>query len=291
MLIHAASNRTNFETFVYDIEDKKIVGQLINGSPVTLIDRSKLLCVESVYAWSPLKERLVRLVGWISRGRIRLPRPSSQIQRYWLLDLEKHSASRMGDLPQRPQVTFQPSPDFHYGYTSLQGLGLERGVYCSDFKRGSIRKLDHLHGWPSGWWDQRNIMVLATNNHIVLHDVTTEKTSPLIGSERIATFLRDNMIAEDPAKARAFFIWTGRENHFYLTDTHQLACPGFMVIRSFMFGATGFGESASTERRTFNCSRHKIIADAPTGDGRRAKAEWTSTRRRPIATDVAPVDD
>ena len=40
MLIHAASNRTNFETFLYDIEDKKIVGQLINGSPVTLIDRS-----------------------------------------------------------------------------------------------------------------------------------------------------------------------------------------------------------------------------------------------------------
>ena len=46
-----------------------------------------------------------------------------------------------------------------------------------------------------------------------------------------AAFLRDNMIAEDPAKARAFFIWTGRENDFYLTDTHQrwLAAESFLI--------------------------------------------------------------
>ncbi len=162
---------------------------------------------------------------WIRAGS-----SATEPQRYWLLDLEKNSASRMGDLPQRPNFTFEPSPDFHYGYTPLQGTGLDLPVYCFDFKKRSVNRL-HVHGWPSGWWDHRNILVLRTNQDFVLHDVTADRASPLISSQRIAAFLRENMISDDPTKTQAFFIWNGRENNFYLTDTHQkwAAAESFLI--------------------------------------------------------------
>jgi len=220
MWIYAGASATNVQSFLYGIDDRKVLGHLTNGRPVTMIDPSRLLCVGPVPSWSPQKIRLVEIVERISRGRIKLPRPPSEPQRYWLLDLEMNTAARMGDLPERPNFTFQPSPDYHYGYTPLHGTSLELDVYCFDFKRRSIDKL-HVHGWPSGWWDQRNILVITTNSDFILHDVTRDKASPLISSERIAAFLRDNLISAEPRKTRAFCIWNGHENDFYVTGTYK----------------------------------------------------------------------
>ncbi len=229
MWIYSASNNSNIGALLYDIEDRKVLGQLTNAWPVTMIDRSNLLCVGSVSGWK-LKERLVSLVARISLGRIKPPLPPPEAQRYWVLDLEKNYALRMGELPRRPNSTFQPSPDLRYGCTHLHGMGLEDDIYVFDFKERSIKKLD-VHGWPSGWWDDRNILVFTTNNDFILRDVRTEKTSPFLGSERIAAFLRDNMISENPAMTRAYCIWSGRQNDFYLTDTRQrwLADESFLV--------------------------------------------------------------
>src|SRR5207249_12183036 len=122
-----------------------------------------------------VNERRFEVYERMSPGRIKFTRPprgyAYEPHRYWLLDLEKNSAARMGDLPGLPNFTFQPSPDLRYGYSPLHGAGDELDVYRFDFKRRSIKKLD-VHGWPSGWWDQTNILILTTNNDFVLHDVT-----------------------------------------------------------------------------------------------------------------------
>ena len=59
----------------------------------------------------------------------------------------------------------------------------------------------------------------------------SDRASPWISSQRIAAFLRENTISDDPTKTQAFFIWNGRENDFYLTDTHQkwLAEESFLI--------------------------------------------------------------
>ncbi len=222
--IRVWSSRTNVEIFLFDIEQRKILGQLIKGWPVTMFDRSTLLCVGPVSRGILLREWLFPLVDRISHGRINLARPS-QPHRYWLLDLEKNSAEVMGEFPLFPNFTFQPSPDLRYGYIEAVGADLQVGLYCMDFKRRSMRKLRKLDvyagGSPQGWWDYKNILFLTTNFDFVLHDVTKEKTSPLIRSDDLAAFLRANMISEQPTNAQVFFVWNGRDNDFYLTDTHQ----------------------------------------------------------------------
>jgi len=73
--IHATSSRTNFESFLYDLNRRKVVGQLTRGWPVMQIDRSRLLCVQALSDWKPLKERQFGVIERISRGRIKFTRP------------------------------------------------------------------------------------------------------------------------------------------------------------------------------------------------------------------------
>lgn len=220
---------TSHETYVYNIEDRRIVGRLTNGSPVTLIGKQHLLCFSTRFDTHVLTSGLSKFLTRITRGRIRIPPPPSPPQRYWLLNLENNSASMMGELPGRPNGTFQTSPDFHYGYTSFS-RGLEYDVYIFDFTKRSVSKVE-MSGWAAGWWESQNIVIHATNNDLVLHNVPTGKITPFISSKQVATFLQDNMITEDPTKARSFFMWNGQENEFYITDTYKrwLATESYLI--------------------------------------------------------------
>jgi hypothetical protein len=168
-------------------------------------------------------------VARISRGRIKLP-PSMRGQTYWLLGLKNNKAKRLGDIPGNPNSLI-PSPDFHYCFTFRFGpTGPED--YLLDSREGSIQRLGiSAWGWLCGWWNNTQLLVLTTNRDFVLYEVRQKTISPLISLEKLATFLKEARILDDPKKTQSFAIWNGREDDFYLTDTHQkwLADESFLI--------------------------------------------------------------
>jgi hypothetical protein len=219
----ASSGATNFGAFVYDIENRRVLGQVTDGWPVMLFGNPpQLVCSRPAAAtgWNAMRERLLRLVEALSLGRIQRQSPATEGLTYWLLDLEHEAARRLGYLPGTPNFSLLPSPDFHYCYTARQGRSLFPDYYLLDLRKGLIQRLDAPQ-WPCDWWDNTHLLLQTTNCDFLLYDVRTKATSPLIAFERIAAFMQEQKMADDPRQTHAFAIWDGRENDFYLTDTHQ----------------------------------------------------------------------
>lgn len=229
------SGKTNSQAWLYDIGSRTVLGQLTNGWPVMMNrNQSELLCLRPGAERRPsLMDRAIKLVDRLSRGRIRWQRlrrrPGSEPHRFWFLNLKSNAAKVAGELPERPAMSFFPSPSFRYVYTGLHE-GMKIAVYCFDFQSKSVEKLD-VGGWPSGWWADDTILVLNTNNDFVLYGVKTKQAIPFVGFSQIAALLRQNDIPENSSKAQAFSAWNGRDYDFYLTDGHQrwLAQESYLI--------------------------------------------------------------
>jgi len=222
---------TNREPLLFDIEKRQVLGRVTNGWPVMLLgDPPRLLCAQKTVARNGMKERLQKLLERISQGRIKFPSPQREVVRYWLLDPEKHAAIKIGDLPGTPNFSFFPSPDYHYTYTGRHNDSGGVDFFYIDLKQGFIKKFD-TPGWASGWWDNAHILFQTTNGGFLLYDVQTKATSSLISFDQIEAFWKAQRISEKAANPRAFFIWNGRENDFYLTDAHQkwFAAESFLI--------------------------------------------------------------
>jgi hypothetical protein len=218
---------------VYDIENRRVLGQVTNGWPEMLFDNPpRLLCsqtTEPAGANGSL-ERLRRLLAKISFGRISYQPPPLPCVTYWVLDLENNAATRLGDIRGTPNFSFFASPDGHYCFTIRVPQPPFPNFYLLDLQKGLIRNLEMVQ-WPCDWWDNTHILLRTTNCDLVLYDVVQEKVSPLVEFGKMATFLRTNGITDDPTITKPFATWNGRENDFYLTDTHQrwLAEESFLV--------------------------------------------------------------
>ena len=231
MWIHTASGGAKGQVFIYDIENRHVLGEVTNCWPAMLFGEPlKLLCYQPTPAApSGLKQRLLNFVVRISRGRIKLP-PAMAAQTYWLLDLKNNAARRLGDIPGTPNSLI-PSPDFHCFFTFRFGpSGPE--VYLLDLRNRAIQEVSvPSWGWACDWWDNTQILVRTTNCDFVLYDVGAKTTSSLLTLEKLATFFKDRNISDDPRKTQTLTIWNDRENDFYLTDTHQewLADESFLI--------------------------------------------------------------
>jgi hypothetical protein len=222
MCLGVSSGGTNWQTLVFDIENQRVLGQVTNGWPVMLFgDSSKLLCSQTttVPAWKRIAHAVVSLVRRVF-SRSTLTAPPAQSVTYWVLDLEKNTAKHVGDIPGTPNFTEVPSPDFHYCFTARQGSGALPDYYLFDLHKRSIRKLDTSHT-ACGWWDNSRILLESTNSDFALYDVRKKAVSPLVASAKLGAFLEQNKLSFGASRPHAFFIWNGRENDFYLTDTHQ----------------------------------------------------------------------
>jgi hypothetical protein len=222
MCIGVVSSRTNWQNLVFDIENRRVLGQLTNGWPVMLFgDPPKLLCQTAVAvpAWKRFLHRVVALVGSVFGRRVAGTSPD-QSATYWVLDLEKNTVKRLGEIPGDANFIEVPSRDFRYCYTARHGRGAVLDYYLMDLRKGSISKLDTRHT-ACGWWDNSRILLESTNLDFVLYDVRSKVTSPLVSSAKLGEFLEQNKVTFGAARPHTFFIWNGRENDFYLTDTHQ----------------------------------------------------------------------
>ncbi len=92
--------------------------------------------------------------------------------------------------------------------------------FCFDLNQRSIQKLDRQE-WGFGWWDNTHILLQTTNYDFLLYDVKTRQVTPFIAFAQIKGLLQDKVISEEPIKAGAVCFWNGKENDFYITDTHQ----------------------------------------------------------------------
>jgi hypothetical protein len=211
------------DALVYDIEKRRVFGEVTNAWPVMLFgDPPRLLCCQFTTNMAPtnLRERLQSFVSKVSRGLIK-GRPYMSGNTYWILNLANGAANRLGDIPSHP-YTFFPSPDCRYSFTSRIGARplLPPDFYLLDLQRPRIQRLK-MPGWSCDWWDNTQVLMQMTNSDFVLYDVRKRTTAPLITFGKLSAFLREKDIPRSPGQTHAFAIWNGRENDFYLTDTHQ----------------------------------------------------------------------
>jgi hypothetical protein len=191
-----------------------LAGDVVGNEP-------KLLCYQSttIPTWKRIMADVVGRLRSVCGGQP-VTASSGGTATYWVLDLEKNSAKRVGKIPGDGSFTEVASPDFGYCYTARhRGSGFY-DYYLMDLRKGSIRKFDTSH-FACGWWDNSRILLRSTNADFVLYDVRSKGTSPLVSSEKLSGFLKQNNVAFGAPGPYPFVIWNGRENDFYLTDTHQ----------------------------------------------------------------------
>ncbi len=221
MWISLSANSNDFHCYLYDIDRRLVLGELINASPCFLNhDQTILLCAQrKAPPMDPTRARIIEVIKKISGGRIDLASSKNDTETFWALDLRRNAATRLGQDQQWRGAgsSFFPSPGFRYGYNKPTASFTEPGLIVCDLEKNEFRK-DPVDAWPVGWWDDHQIMAKATNNDFVLYDVLTRQISPFLRKSQIKEFYESNGITCDAAAAKAFFMWNGCENEFYLTD-------------------------------------------------------------------------
>ncbi len=291
MWVNIGKGTNGFHSYLFDIGEKSIVGELNNASPVFATkDGSRLLCVRRR---SPppdhLRQMILDLVQRLTRWRARFSGSPEDIETFWVVDLWRNSALRLGHVPQLRGAgsSFMPSPGFRYAYNKPTGSLQKPEFFVCDL---AARKLNAVavDGWPSGWWDDRNIIVKKPNHDFILYDVATGKLTNFLSAAAINGFaVRAKVSKLDLGTANLFPVWDGRQNVFYLTDTHErwLAAESYLaklqrpepvlqlVTNDFKFEWSDHFNAATTHyvysgRDAGQASSAVFLRDLRTGDTR-----------------------
>ena len=220
MWISALQGTNSYHCFLFDIDRRLVLGELFNANPLCMNrDQSKLLCVHwTTRQWS-LQAWITALFKWVTHRNVPFPRAGDQMRVFWVVDLSRDTATRIGEAS-GGHSTSQPSPGFRYSYDESIGVPQEPQILMSDLERKTLTRI-RLPGRPQGWWDERSMVIKDPTNNFILFDVVTASTSPLLSSAQVAGFLEKMHIPADPATANCFWVWTGKENDFYLTDLNK----------------------------------------------------------------------
>jgi hypothetical protein len=251
MWISTFQGTNSYHCFLYDIDRRLVLGELFNAKPLCMNrDQSKLLCVGwTTRQWS-LRAWIAALFKRLSHTKTPFPHVGDQIYVFWVLDLSRDTATRMGEASGL-QGTPQNSPGFRYNYDESFDPPQEPQILVSDLEKKMLTRI-HPHGWPQGWWDERSIVVKDPTNNFILCDVVTARTSPLLSSAQVAGFFKKVHIPAAPATASLFSIWNGKENDFYLIDLNKK----WEAVESFLIkvGRPGPTLSLISTNFKFECS-------------------------------------
>ena len=234
MWITVGSKKDN-HIFLFDIEKRKVLGELFNAQPDFMNhDQSKVLCKQrapDVAVPIPLIKK--KIMKWLSRFhwfKVRASHEGEDHESFWVLDLIRSSATRLGQLYQLKGTTtfFQPSPKFRYAFNKPTGSIMLPEIYVCDIEARSFRR-DRVDGYPVGWWDNERILVQNRNTGLALYNVVTLETSVFLTLAQIRTFYHDAGLPNDPdtdappdpGAMTLFFMWNGRENDFYFSDVKK----------------------------------------------------------------------
>jgi len=221
-----------YRAYLYDIEGKKIVGELINGSPVTMVNATEALCMKvGVPRPQPHLTRMKMLIELATRGIVKFKPPAS-IERYWIVNLEKNQVGKIGNIPHTGTSDLILSPGYQYAYKPVQNPTNQTAqvtYYLFNLKNRSIHNLN-ITDVPCEWWDDTHILMQSTNHDFSLYDVRKKVTQPLAEFSKVKALLGDK-IDEKFTKIGAFCVWNGRENNIFLTDMREkwMGAESFLI--------------------------------------------------------------
>ena len=254
MWINAFQGTNSYHYFLYDIDRRLVLGELLNAGPGFLNrDQSKLLCVQRTTRQWSLRVWTAALLKRLTHTKTPFPHVGDEIQVYWVLDLSRDTATKIGESSVVHHSTSEPSPGFRYGYDQSIDTPEEPQILVSDLERKTLARI-HPQGRPQGWWDERSMVIKDSTNNFILCDAITAKMSPLLSSAQVAGFFDKMHIAADPATANLFWIWTGKENDFYLADLQKK----WQAVESFLIkvGRPGATLSLISTNFKFEWSDH-----------------------------------
>lgn len=205
--------------YLYDLRQKKILGQLFNADIPDLCSRdgSRLLVrgFESPFSWQSLLASISKVFG------IKLPAPSRRIETFWILDTSRNSVKSVGSLSQvtGTSSSWHPSPDFRYGYT--EPTTSSGALYLCDLEQASLTRIS-IHGYPRGWWDEHDILIDAGKNQFDLFDVSAGTTRSLFSPVDFEKVLTRPAVTNNPPVLDTVANWNGRSFDFYFGLQDQI---------------------------------------------------------------------
>lgn len=240
---------TNHHHFLYDLDKRMVLGELVNASAAFYNqDQSKLLCEGYDSPATSLKEKLFAFLNKISQGKIAILQ-TNRIETYWILDLKNNSSQRIGKLSQIPGTgsRWKPAPGFRYGYNESTTGHQNREFYLCDLEKGVLEKINFT-GELQGWWDDHNIVSKDSNGDFVLFNVLTRQTAPFFSAQAIKKFLTDSGIPTDPAGVTTLFNWNGRDYDVYFSADRK---NGLDTNTTFLIKAERNGPALKLVYRDF----------------------------------------
>jgi hypothetical protein len=207
-------------TYLYDIEQKKVLGELTNGWPsFGNRDQSKVLLTGHS---ASLKEKFFQLIDRITGGKLKLAN-RMQEESFEVFDRKKNRSVPVGRVYQfiGTGSRWYPSPTFRYGYTRPTGSP-ETDVYLCDLEKSRMTKII-IHGYPVGWWNESAILYKSDHYDLTLYDVVKNQSSILLSADKIKEFCRQNQLSDDPTNNQVapFPTWDGQQYQFYFTHNHK----------------------------------------------------------------------
>jgi hypothetical protein len=215
-IIPDGTNRSR--AFLYDIEQKKALGEFWNAWPVfSDPERTKFL----VKSYKPsLKRWFVETVEKLSRGAVKLS-SSDREESFDVLDLQKNRSTRLGTVSHHSGTGSSciSSPTSRYGF-----IRPTRGdaTFLLDLEDETMEKLE-MDGDAVGWWNETGILFKTKHDDFAVYNVVNRDVSFLLQAAEVEEFLNGNKFTVDFDRKRlsAFAEWDGKENQFYFTDTHK----------------------------------------------------------------------
>ncbi len=230
-------NNTNWwGAYLFDIEQRKIIGEIQNAWPVLLnSNQTQLLCVRRDAAQASVLDKARLLAEKLVSHRFLPWKPNSagdDVETFWLLDLSSNEVVPLGTLSQFRGTgsTFQPSADARFAF-NLSVASHDSLLVCDLEDRKSKTIKIQKDSWPIGWWDNQSVLCVNQTNDFSLLDVVSERTSPLLYGSNVVAFLEQHGIAHQGQRPTAFANWNGGQFNFYVTDTHRkwLATNSFLL--------------------------------------------------------------
>ena len=215
------------DALLYDFENKRAVGKVMNGWPLMLMPGASQLL--SLYPPNPpgrFTGRIPKFLDRLYRDLFRFRREADGPVSFWMLDLNRGTSGRIGTLPRCPGAQYFISPDSHF-YACALGPHPSRlpDVCVLDLVQRTLT-IWVVPGPPTGWWDNSRLLCCTSDRDIFLQEAATGKAMPLIRAASLAEFLCQNNLADDLSEVRAFCEWNGRENDFYLTGLRRESPAG-----------------------------------------------------------------
>ena len=214
--IFTVPSRTNHSEFLFDLEQRKVLGELINGAAVFANqEETRLLCEGHESLNNSVEGRVAGWLKQLSFGKLRFN--TNRIDTYWILDLRNNSARRVGELSQWPGTgsRWRPSPGFRFGCNVPNNSEEGSSFFVCDLGQETFHKI-RFTGSVRGWWDDQRLLIKKPAGDLVLYDVLGGSSSTLFSLDTLSRRLAELGIHDDPATLITYSIWRGSNYEFNL---------------------------------------------------------------------------